>query len=164
MSWASDRQRRFWSSAPTGEIEQLGLALEHPNFTNPWYLTTWPEAFQGELRGELVTYQPHPFEFERPQMGGDGKYEMRLSIYNSGKLFANEVKAAYLTGTGDVQCSLNSYFPGDPTPQTQTLVLQLPEPDMNEQALTGRATSIDFLNLGYPRQIYNARRHPGLLR
>lgn len=158
----TDRQRRLYASAPRGEIGRTGLSLTHPAFGRAWHLTTAPKPFEGLVGGELVTFEVHPFKVVRPEIGTSGKVDMKLTLHNSGKVFAGEFLAAARQPETGIRAEVNDYLPGDPESQIDPIVLTLKDIGITPENCSASASSVDFLNLEFPRQIYTLESHPGL--
>lgn len=158
----TERQRRLYASAPRGETGRCGLSLTHPGFTRDWHLTNQPRPFEGRVGGQVVQFEVHPFKIVRPEIGTSGKLDMRLDIHNSGKVFAGEFLRAAAMPRVPIRAEFNDYLPGDLDSQTDSIVLSLLSVGVTPSNCSGTATSVDFLNLEFPRQSYTLRMFRGL--
>lgn len=158
----TDRQRRLYASAPAGEIGRCGLSLTHPGFSRAWHLTNQPRAFDGMVGGARVTFAVHPFRLVRPQIGTSGRVDLKLDIHNSGPDFSAEFLRAAAMPRVPIRVEVNDYLPGDLESQIDPIVLQLADVAVTVEACSGTASSVDFLNLEFPRQSYTLAAFPGL--
>ncbi len=158
------RMERMWASAPVGEVGRTGLSLTHSRFSRDWHLTSSPTAFDGETSFGVVTFQPHPFEVERPELSAAGKADLKLSLFNSGAEFSSEILAAASLPDEAIRVEVNDYLPDDQQSQIEAIILSLGKLAVTTQSCTGTATSVDFLNLPYPRGVYRSSLFRGLVR
>lgn len=158
----TERQRRLYASAPRGEIGRCGLSLTHPAFARAWHLTNSPRPFEGIVGGAAVSFEVHPFRIVRPEIGTSGKLDLKLDIHNSGKVFTAEFLRAAAMPTVPVRAEVNDYLPGDPVSQIDPIILSLLDLAVTPSSCSGSATSVDFLNLEFPRQSYTLSAFPGL--
>ena len=170
MSWASERQKKLWYSAPVGEFSRAGMTLTHPAFSRDFHLTNWVDEFQGEVGGFLVTFETHPFNFAWPEISPDGRADMTLDIHNSGQSFVSEIEAAarYLDlVSGElvpVAVEMNDYIIGDTRSQIDPIRFELANLAIDEANCSGTAMGCDTLNAGLPSGAYTPDRFPGLVR
>jgi len=170
MSWVSDRQKKQWCSAPVGEFSRAGMTLRHPAFSQTFHLTNWVDSFEAEVQGEMVTFLTHPFEFDWPEIGADGKADVTLNIHNSGFAFVAEIEAAakYADPVTDkkvpISVEINDYLVGDTVSQISPIELSLANLAIDEDSCSGTAMGLDTLNLPFPCGTYEPKRFPGLVR
>lgn len=160
----TDRQRRAWASAPVGEIGRTGLTLTHSAFQRPWHLTNQAQGFEGQTSLGLSVFETHPFEVARPEVSADGRADLRLNIFNSGAVFTGEILAAARKPDEEIRVEVNDYLPGDPISQIEPIILGLGKLALTSAGVSGVATSIDFLNMPFPRGVYRASLFRGLVR
>lgn len=165
----TDRQRRLYASAPSGEMSLPGLTLAHSAFTGgAFHLTTHYEAFEADVdvagQGEVqrVSFQPHPFEVALPEIGAEGRADARLDIWNSGPEFTAEVLAAARVSREPIAFIYNAYFAGDPASQIDTIRLQMGDVALTPRNVSARVTSTDVYNLPFPLGAYTRELFRGL--
>lgn len=158
----TERQRRYYASAPIGEVGRTGLSLFHPLFDHDWHLTNFARPFEGLVDGALVTFQPHPFEVDRPEIGADGKSDLRLNIHNSGAVFTRNLLAAAEVAEPRIRVLVNDYLPGETASQIATIEMDFVAMTLTPENCTGSALGADFLNQEFPRGFYRLTEFPGL--
>ena len=165
MPELSERLRRYAVSAPVGEIERETLSLFHPAWETPYHFTTHVDPFEGEVRGQLVTFTPHLFQARLPKRDGEGRFDMAIDLAIGGPGFVEALMAARPTLTAPqtrIEAEYNVYLPGDVTPQDVSLLLELTQIAAQGETLTGRARFYGWLSGRFPREIYRLDRFRGL--
>ncbi|PHR83096.1 DUF1833 family protein [Henriciella sp.] len=163
MTDATDRTKRWRASATSGDIARETVSLFHPGFSQDWHLTTWHEPFAGNVRGEEVTFTPHPFELQRPATTSSGRYEMQLNLFSTQTLIA-EINAVTVTRTQAIECEFNQYFEAETDSEMTFGPLEITKIAGMSRGVSCTGTWLDFLNLGFPRTLYTPVLFPGLSR
>lgn len=162
MTELTDRQRRKYASAEPGEVDLVTLTFRHPAWPAPWHLTNSDEAFEGLIDGELVTFTPHPFELDLPEIGADGKVDLGFNLMMTGAVMVEAIEVAARDARVPIEVEFNAYSPGDTAPQMTALRLQLAALPYTPLVASGTAASADFLNQEFPRGIYTLAAFPAL--
>ena len=163
MTDASDRLKKWRASATAGDIARETVSLFHSGFSQDWHLTTWQGGFVGNVRGEEVTFIEHPFELERPPTTTNGRYEMKLNLFNTQTLIA-EINAISVTRSQAIECEFNQYFDAETDPEQTFGPMELTKIAGMNRGVSCTGTWLDFLNLGFPRMLYTTVLLPGLSR
>jgi hypothetical protein len=157
----SDRQKRIWTTAPPGDIPREVLSLVHPSFVRTHHLTTHWEGFFCEVRGVRVEAVPHGFQARLPQLDDSGRYEMQISLFNSGPAFARELAAAGASGT-PVLADYNVYGATGEAAIRPGLRFELGGFAAQGSNVTASATLGDLVNVRFPVEYYRRDLFPGL--
>ena len=158
----SERINRLWNTGEPGEIARDCISLFHSAFERSWHLTNYPEPCAGLVEGELAEFAVHPFQVSWPERGTSGRLDLKIDIHNSGKIFTRELRAAARFKSEPIRVIATQYIAGDLEPQLEPLELTLSALALLQNTASGTATSVDFLNREFPRQIYTLERFPGL--
>jgi len=165
MADSSERLKKYYASAPAGEIAREGLSLFHSAFSQTWHFTNYPEAFSANVRGGSVNFLIHPFTFREPGASTTGKLEVLVDIYNSGRDFIAELQAAAADASNRIEMEYNVYLdPGTDAEKTLLLDVQAVSPSQDTSSATLRAVGANVLNSPYPRIYYRTSKFPGLRR
>ncbi len=157
----SARQKRIWTTAPPGDIPREVLSLVHPSFLRTHHLTTHWQGFACEVRGELVEAVPHGFTARLPGVDDSGRYEMQVTLFNSGPAFARELAAAGASGV-PVLADYNVYGSTGEAPIRPALRFELGGFAAQGSNVTASATLGDLVNVRCPVDYYRRDLFPGL--
>ncbi|MDJ0922122.1 MAG: DUF1833 family protein [Henriciella sp.] len=161
----TDRQRRYYASAPNGEYQQQGLSFYHPAFSQDWHFTDWREPFQAEVAGVLQTFDVHPFRVSLPKIDENGKYELKLDVYKTPQLVSELKSAAAYVATDPealILATYNQYLVGDTAPQQDAVSLELTVAAIQGDWCTLTAARIDVVNKKFPNMFFRRDLLPGL--
>lgn len=159
----SERQKRYYVSAPAGEDQRETLSLWHPAFSQAWHLTNWGTGFSALVRGEAVAFLAHPFRVRLPERDG-GRLDMAVDIAVSGPDFLREIHAAATDSTVRIEMEFNGYLPGDPAPQIAPYAAEVVGAALSGTNATLTAGVADWMNQTYPRLRFLRDLYPGLVR
>lgn len=160
----TDRQRRYYASAPAGEVQQHCLSLFHSEFSHAHHLTTWTRPFSAYVRGVLVDFIFHPFTVDLPARNGNGQQDLEISAFIGDDAFIAEMQAATLTATTPIIVEYNRYFPDDPAAQDAPISLSASSLSISGATVSLRASRADLLNRSFPRELFRPAAWPGLVR
>lgn len=155
------RQKRIWTTAPPDDIPREVLSLVHPAFVRTHHITTQRAAFFCEVRGERVEALPHGFEVKLPALDDSGRYELQVSLFNSGPGFARELAAAGRTAE-PIFADYNVYGSTGEAPIRPGLRFELTGIAAQGQTVTATATLGDLVNVPFPVDFYRRGLFPGL--
>ena len=159
----TDRQKRYYASAPHDEFQQQGLSLIHPAFSQTWHLTDWQESFDAKVAGVVETFLVHPFRAKLPKVDSSGKYEMKMDVFKTPTL-VKKLRAAGLYPKTRIIAIYNTYLRGDPEPQRDAIQLDLSVGAMKGDWCTLSAVRADVVNMKFPNVFYRIDQFPGLNR
>lgn len=163
----SDRVKRYYASAPAGEVMQETVSLYHPQFSRDWHLTTAEAEFTADLgTGEVVTFTPAPFAVRLPSRDASSSQKLNFGLANVGDEIMAELAAMTAEMTTDIRLEFRGYLDTGPTatPDEGPLVLSLSEIEVTPLQINGTATSVPLFATSVPRLTYTRQWFPGLSR
>jgi hypothetical protein len=159
----SDRQKRIYASAPTGEVVKQALVLSHPGFPRTYYITNYPVAFEGIVNGVVRDFEVVPFRAVEPKKDDTGHQDLRIAIDNVGPELMEALEGATSRMDTPIECIYLIFADKDPSPQNDPpLYLQLTSVEAQVTQIVGAATRADIVNAAFPRRIYRTSEFPGL--
>ena len=152
------------ASAPTGESIIETLELRNPLWASPYYITTWPRAFEADLEdGTHPTFTPFPFSVTLPSVDGAGQQDMQITITNADQVIADAVRLAHQDPSTTIEAVYREFLGSDlGAPQSAPVRLTFNAIQITEEAVSGVAGRSDVLNRRFPGIWYDVQHFPGL--
>jgi hypothetical protein len=152
------------ASAPVGESIIETLELRHSLWPAPYYLTTWPQAFDAQLEdGALATFKTFPFAVSLPTVDGAGQQDMQITITNADQEIADAVRLAHQDPSENIEAIYREFLGSDlGAPQSAPVRLVFDAIQITEEAVSGIAGRSDVLNRRFPGVWYDVQHFPGL--
>ena len=163
MTDASLRLRKYYASAPAGEIARETISLTHSAFSQDWHLTNFQEAFSANVDSVEVDFIIHPFTFREPEDSTTGRVEVQVDIFNTGPTFVAELQAAASDATETIQLVYGVYLEAESDPE-RTFTLEVQSVALGTNSITARAVGPNVLDGRYPNKFYRTSKFPGLRR
>ena len=152
------------ASAPAGESIIETLELRHPLWPAPYYITTWPQAFDAQLEdGALANFKTFPFAVALPTVDGAGQQDMQITITNADQDIADAVRLAHQDPDTNIEAIYREFLGSDlGAPQSAPVRLVFDAIQITEDAVSGVAGRSDVLNRRFPGVWYDVQHFPGL--
>lgn len=163
----STRVKRYYASAPAGEVMRETVSLYHPQFSQDWHLTSDSVGFSADLGdGSVVTFTPAPFKVKLPPRDGSSAQSLTFSLANLGESIMAELAAMTADMATDIRLEFRGYLDtgASATPDEGPLVLSLREIEVTPTQINGNATSVPLFATSVPRLTYTRQAFPGLSR
>lgn len=160
----TERQLRYYASAPAGEVQQKCISLFHDAFDHPHHLTLWHKPFSAQVRGELVDFEYHPFDIALPKQNGNGQQDLQVSTFITSEYFVQQLQAAAANPESSFEIEYNQYFPDSPEASRSPLSLSVFSIAVNGGLATLTAKRSDVLNRSFLGLLYTPDLFRGLVR
>lgn len=160
----SEALKEAYVVAPAAVSYINTIQISHSRMSKPLYLVQgfFHRVMTLETEEE-VTFNACAFDFKLPATDEGGLQEMEITIDNINNLVSDFCEQA-LSFPTPVEILYRPYLSTDlTTPQMDPpLRLFLLDVQINESQVSGRAAPVDFLNLKFPVEHYDAGRFPAL--
>lgn len=169
----SDALKEAYASAPTDVAIVDTLELRHPAFSAPIRVVADYVPINAKLEataplnaGEVVTFQPYPFNFALPEVIDSGIPELMITIDNVSREINSNIELA-VTALDKLEVTYRAYLsddlithgPHNDPPLNLTIV----SIEANALSIEARASIVDFVNRKFPSNTYDETRFPGLI-
>lgn len=160
---SDERWMKYNASAPVGELKRETLSIFHPELSQDWHFTIWPEEFSANVRGVEVDFLCHPFTASLPESGTSGRHEIEVTLFNTGREFVREIKRIKADVTTPIDIEYNQFF----EPETDGIdkarrVMAGTSVPFDTSNVTIVGTWLNFLNRRFLKDIYSTTLFPGL--
>jgi hypothetical protein len=157
--------QRVLASAPHGEVPLWGVTLEHPEFSQTFWLVNRPYVVTATLEDDTEQdYQPAYFELKLPKLDGKGQQDAQLNFSNVDRTIVDQLELANTDPRNRIDVTLRLFVEDDLAsgPQNVPLRLSFASVQATSAAVTGIAGRADTLNRAFPSEVYRVDRWPGL--
>lgn len=160
----SEAIKEAYAIAPASVCVEHTIEIRHASMSEPLYLIQGYFHKQLKLEtGETKTFTACAFDFRLPATDEGGLQEMEIVIDNVDNRVGDFCEQT-MAFPEPVEILYRPYLSTDPdTPQMDPpLRLFLLNAKVGETQVSGRAAPVDFLNLKFPTEYYDAGRFPRL--
>jgi hypothetical protein len=138
------------------------LVFEHPNAT-PRYLVAHDEPLWLRWGGEVIQFQPCPFEIKPPKRESTGAWEFSITIGGIG-LEASAFLREATDRSIPITATYCTYILGSMEPQRDPIEMALTDPTVGLTGIVATGSRADLLSRAFPRLRFTTALYPGLVR
>lgn len=160
----SEAIKEAFAVAPSNKVIYQTLEIRQTGVQAPIYMVQGRQGIEAmDENGIPRSFEPVGFAFSLPPSNDEGFRTLEIAIDNVGRRVSDFITTA-LTEDVPVEILYRPYLSDDLTaPQMDPpLVLYLTEIQVTTHQVTGKATFMDIVNMGFPLELYTRARFPSL--
>jgi hypothetical protein len=168
----SEALAAVYATAPTARYYIETLTLVHPVFSEAnnrdgyLYMTNQRDGFTGTLEtGEVVTFEPVPFQAIPPNSEEQGDLQLQVGIDNASRELMDNLEKLGQTPNVPIQVVYRVFLSDDLTVQNDPpLTLDILAVKATQRMVSFAAGLTNLRNKPFPSQLYTTELYPGLAR
>lgn len=153
----SEELKRIYASNPTDNRFYETLQISHPNFTQDYYFVLDNNSHIWKNNNNImVEFIPMNFSLVLPKKG-DTQQEIQIQIDNTNLMLMNELNRALVNIDIPIKLINSVYINNETEPQGEVYDLELKNISANYHNITATATSVDMINIQFPKTKFDKR-------